>query len=238
MAIASAAARAEVIDSSRQTGVRIWLASSACPQHVVLGERLLDQQQAELVEPGEVAGVAEGVGGVGVDLQQELLAEALADRPHRLEVPARLDLQLDAAVAGRRGRPRPGRAGRRRVGDPDRDAGGDARAHGAQVGAEGHARGAQLGVEHRHLERRLGHRVALDRGEERRQLGRRRRRTAPQRRARASAGSPRRRRRRTRRSTPARSSPRTRPSPRPRRSPPARAAARGAVARRRRSRRG
>ena len=39
--------------------------------HVVLGERLLDEQQVERVEPREVARVAEGVGGVGVDLQQD-----------------------------------------------------------------------------------------------------------------------------------------------------------------------
>ena len=38
---------------------------------VVLGQRLLDQEQVELVELRQLRGVGKGVGGVGVDLQQD-----------------------------------------------------------------------------------------------------------------------------------------------------------------------
>ena len=39
-------------------------------EEVVLRQRLLDEQQVELVEAGEVVDVGTGVGGVGVDLQR------------------------------------------------------------------------------------------------------------------------------------------------------------------------
>ena len=97
--IAAAADCAETIDSSRQTGVWIRRARSAWPEHVLLVERLLDQQQVERVEPGEVPRVGEGVRRVGVDLEQHVVAEALADGAHRLDVPAGLDLELDPHVA-------------------------------------------------------------------------------------------------------------------------------------------
>ena len=48
---------------------------------VVLGQRLLDQQQVERVEPAQQPGVGQRVRGVRVDLQQDQLAEPL---PHRL----------------------------------------------------------------------------------------------------------------------------------------------------------
>ena len=53
---------------------------------VVVGERLLDEQQVERVELGEVVGVVERVGRVGVDLEQQVVAEALADGGDRLDV--------------------------------------------------------------------------------------------------------------------------------------------------------
>ncbi len=56
--IASAAARAEVIDSSRQTGVRMIFASAGVAEDVLLVQRLLDQQQVERVELGQVPCVA------------------------------------------------------------------------------------------------------------------------------------------------------------------------------------
>ena len=68
--MASAAARADVIDSSRQIGVRDPRRQERVMAQVVGGERLLDQQQVEGVELGEVRGVVERVGGVGVDLQR------------------------------------------------------------------------------------------------------------------------------------------------------------------------
>ena len=42
------------IDSSRQIGVRIRRCSAACSTQIVLGERLLDHQQAEGVEGVEL----------------------------------------------------------------------------------------------------------------------------------------------------------------------------------------
>ncbi len=47
----------------------------------------------------QVPGVGQRVGGVGVDLQEHVVAEPLAHGPHRLDVPARLDLELDPEVA-------------------------------------------------------------------------------------------------------------------------------------------
>ena len=97
--MAAAAACADVIDSSRQTGVRISFAQLGVAEHVLLVQRLLDQQQVEGVEPRQVPRVGERVRRVRVDLQQHVVAEPLADRAHRLDVPARLDLQLDPDVA-------------------------------------------------------------------------------------------------------------------------------------------
>ena len=148
---------------------------------VVGGERLFDEQKVERVELGEVIGVVERVGGVRVDLQHQLVTEALAHGSHTLHVETGLDLQLDAQVAlvevagdlieqlfdG--------------VGDTDRHASRDAVAHGAEVLGERAPGGAQLGVEHGHLQRRLGHRVALEHGERRADSG------GAQRRARCSS---------------------------------------------------
>ena len=80
-AIASSATRAEVIDSSRQIGVRIEPRQLGVPEEVVLGQRLLDQQQVVRVELGERAGVGARVRGVRVDLEEDV-AEALAHRAH------------------------------------------------------------------------------------------------------------------------------------------------------------
>ena len=45
-------------------------------EQVVLGQGLLDEQQVEVVEAGEVLGVLAGVGGVGVDLQRDVRARS------------------------------------------------------------------------------------------------------------------------------------------------------------------
>ena len=66
---------------------------------VVLGERLLDHQQVEGVERGERGRVRQPVGGVGVDHQRQR-RPAFADAGDDLGVPARLDLDLHALVAG------------------------------------------------------------------------------------------------------------------------------------------
>ncbi len=129
-------------------------------QHLILRHRLLDEQQLVRVQLGEVLGVREPVGGVGVDLQRHV-AETLAHRAHRLEVPAGLDLQLDAPVAlvekvAHRAQ---------QIGDgamnANRDAAVDLGAHSAEVLAERFATRVQLSVEDRHLDGRLRHLVAV-----------------------------------------------------------------------------
>ena len=47
-------------------------------EDVLLGERLLDQEQVERRRAGEMRGVAQRVGGVGVDLERDVVAEQLA----------------------------------------------------------------------------------------------------------------------------------------------------------------
>jgi hypothetical protein len=66
---------------------------------VVVGERLLDHHQAVLVERAKERRVFERVGGVGVH-HQTYVGEARAHGLDRPPVPARLDLDLDALVAG------------------------------------------------------------------------------------------------------------------------------------------
>ncbi len=68
------------------------------PADVFFRQRLLDQQQVELVELREPVGIAAGVGSVRVDLEEDV-AEPLADRADRLDVLPGLDLELDPAVA-------------------------------------------------------------------------------------------------------------------------------------------
>jgi hypothetical protein len=118
-----------------------------------------------VVEPGQMPRVGEGVGRVRVHLEQQLVAETLTDRAHRLDVPAGLDLQLDAHVAFGEiavdGVEEPGDT----VHDPDGDPARDPATDGAEGLAERTPFGTQFGVENRHLQRRLGHAVALERGE-------------------------------------------------------------------------
>ena len=68
------------------------------PEDVLLRQRLLDQQQVELVELAEVGDVVARVGRVGVDLERHVGADQVADQAHRLDVPTGLDLELDAHV--------------------------------------------------------------------------------------------------------------------------------------------
>jgi hypothetical protein len=140
---------------------------------VVLGERLLDQQQVERVELGQPSCVAQGVGGVRVDLQEQVVAEALPHRAHRLDVPAGLDLQLDPDVALVEVAADDVEQLRNRVHDPDGDTGWHAVTHRAEERRERLPRRAQLRVEQRHLDGGLRHRVALDRLEDVRDLPRR-----------------------------------------------------------------
>ena len=66
--------------------------------HVLLAERLLDQQQVEGVELRQVFGIGERVGGVRVDLKGNV-GVGLSHGTHGLDVPTGLDLELDALVA-------------------------------------------------------------------------------------------------------------------------------------------
>ena len=68
-------------------------------EDVFLVEGLLDEEEVVRVEAGQVAGVGDGVRGVGVDLEEDVVAEAVADGGYWLDVPAWLDFQLDAEVA-------------------------------------------------------------------------------------------------------------------------------------------
>ena len=68
------------LDQPRQPGVA---------DEVVVGERLLDEQQVERVERAEVGGVGERVRAVRVDLEGDV-TEAVPERGDRLDVPTRL----------------------------------------------------------------------------------------------------------------------------------------------------
>ncbi len=110
---------------------------------------------------------------VGIDLERHVGPDQLAHETHRLEVPAGLDLELDADVPvvdvalDLAQQPVDG------VEDADTDAARDPIAGAAEVRVQAGAVGAELGVEDRHLERRLGHRVPLDRPEQSGDLARR-----------------------------------------------------------------
>ena len=95
-----AAVCAETIDSSRHTGVAIRSRELCVADEVVFVQGLLDEEQGELVELGEVSYVAASVGGVCVHLQHQIGSEAVPDRLDRNQVPARLNLELDPPVTG------------------------------------------------------------------------------------------------------------------------------------------
>jgi hypothetical protein len=66
---------------------------------VVMPERLLDHQQVESVKLFQVLELIERVGGIGV-AAEHYLRPARANFLKNLDVPSRLALDLDAAVAG------------------------------------------------------------------------------------------------------------------------------------------
>jgi len=90
---------------------------------VVLGQRLLQQEEVELVELPQQLRVGEGVCRVGIRLEHHLRTELAADRPDRLDVPARLDLDLDPRVALGEVAGDGGQQGVHRVVDADRHPG-------------------------------------------------------------------------------------------------------------------
>ena len=138
---------------------------------VVLVQGLLDEEQGELVEPGQVTDVSSSVRAVRVHLQHQIVSEAVPDRFYRCQVPTGLDLELEPPVSGVEV------LGDRvqQLVDRAHDADGDPRCHcagdTAQEGAERDARRAQLRVQHRHLHSGLGHAVTLELVQERLDLG-------------------------------------------------------------------
>ena len=132
--MASAAAAAETTDSSRQTGVEIRRASSACwagPPPSGCSTRSRPKASRRR------SGVGEGVGGVGVHLQRNVGAEPVPHRGDRLDVPARADLQLDPHVALVEIAGHGVERRRDRVVDADRDPAGDGRPSDPEVFGEG-----------------------------------------------------------------------------------------------------
>ena len=128
-------------------------------EQVVVLERLLDHHQIELVERRQVRRVRQRVGGVGVDHQGDR-AEPLAQARDGLDVPPRLDLDLDALVSV-------GALGRdailellERVLDANRHAGRHRPAAAAKHLPERHALLLRVQVPRGHLDRRLRHVVA------------------------------------------------------------------------------
>ena len=97
--IACSAWCADRMHSSRQMGVASVLLQFGVVDDFVVAERLLDHHEVEFVEPLQMLRVGEGVGGVGVGHQADI-GEALAHAPHHVHVPARLDFDLDALIAG------------------------------------------------------------------------------------------------------------------------------------------
>jgi hypothetical protein len=126
------------------------------PAQVLLRQRLLDQQQAELVQLRKPVGIAARVGRVRIDLEENV-SEPFADR---LDVLPGLDLQLDPAVTlfevALDGAEKIVHA----LVDADRHTAVDLGPDATEVLAERDTLSAQLGVEDRHLERSLRHRVA------------------------------------------------------------------------------
>src|SRR5256886_10322485 len=139
-------------------------------QDLLLGQRLLDEKQLERIERRKVLRIGKRVGGVRVDLQRHV-AEAFAHSAHRLDVPPGLDLQLDPPVSLLQVRADGLQQLRDRAVDTDRHAAIDGLARGAEELSERFAAPAQLRVEHRHLERALGHVVAVNRAEDPRHVG-------------------------------------------------------------------
>ena len=188
-------------------------ASRAWPMMSCSGSGCSIEQQVVVVESAEVGAVGAAVGGVGVDLERGVGADQVADRGDLLDVVARLDLQLDPDVAVVDVALHGGEQLVDRVVDADAHPARDAGGGGAEEVGERAVLRPELGVEDGHLERALGHRMAVQLGE----AGSRRRRLRAGRRppaGGAGGGSSRAgRRRRTRGSSSGRSSATHSPQP-------------------------
>ena len=67
---------------------------------LVVPERLLDHEQVELIELAQVLDLVERVGGVRVATEGDI-GPARADPFQNIQIPARFDLDLDAAISRR-----------------------------------------------------------------------------------------------------------------------------------------
>ena len=119
---ASVTRRGDESDSSRQIGDGQQPGQLGVGNQIGRRQRLLDAQHVEIGQPTQHRHVlvARAEGAVGVDLEHEV-GMVGPHGPHRLERPARLDLQPHPGRAGpHRGVDLAGAARRRRVrGDPD-----------------------------------------------------------------------------------------------------------------------
>ncbi len=119
---------------------------------IVLGQRLFDEEQCEFVQATEQLRVDEGVRGVRVDLQRNVVAELLAHRSHGSDVPARLDLQLDSHVTLRQIVADGLEQLRDAVLDADGHSRGNSRASGTEVPSERLSASAQFSIENCHFD--------------------------------------------------------------------------------------
>ena len=145
-------------------------------QHGVIGnivvvERLLDHHQSESIQPREVIGVGQRVRGVGIHHQRNR-SEPVPHGPHRVDVPTRLDLDLDSPVSGGALAVHFRRQLVERILNADRDARGNAIARPAERAAERLATLPRVQIPRRHLDRRFRHVVAADGFQRRKYLSR------------------------------------------------------------------
>ena len=68
--------------------------------HIFVVQRLLEHHHLEFIHPSEEVDIVERVCGIGIAHQQNL-GKGGSHLPHHLHVPARLDLDFDAAVTVR-----------------------------------------------------------------------------------------------------------------------------------------
>ena len=140
---------------------RAGLAEEHVAIPVLLVQRLLDEDEVEWVEEREMRRMAARVCLVRVDLERDG-RPGCPHRRDRLEIPARLDLQLDPAVAGIDVRPNLFEQGINALGrrDADRDTAVDDVARSAEVGTERLTARPEPGIEEGCRQGVLGHRVA------------------------------------------------------------------------------
>ena len=159
-------------------GMHRFVEADRCPDpplqrcvvpHVVVVQWLLDHHQIEAVEFGEERFVLKGVGAVRVHHERHV-GVALPNPPHHLEVPSRLDLDLDPPIAPGQLASDPVEEFLHGVLNADRDPRLGAPPRASEDGGERFALLAGECVPDRHLDGGLRHVVAADAGEGRNHL--------------------------------------------------------------------